>query len=86
MTPPTDQPARSFRFERDTFAFAHELVWKYHFDPVTGAMTTFKADPPPVYYHRCFVMARSTRQFFHHARFEPELPVAETGSLSETHP
>ena len=39
MTAPTDQPARSFRFERDTFAFAHELVWKYHFDPATGAMT-----------------------------------------------
>jgi hypothetical protein len=76
MMAPTDHPVRSFRFERDTFAFAHELVWKYHFDPVTGAMTTFKADPPPTYYHRCFVMARSTRQFFYHARFEPELPPA----------
>jgi hypothetical protein len=77
MTAPADQSARSFRFERDTFAFAHELVWKYHFDPVTGAMTTFKADPPPAYYHRCFVMVRSTRQFFHHARFELELPAVE---------
>jgi hypothetical protein len=77
MTVPTDQPAHGFRFERDTFAFAHELVWKYHFDSVTGAMTTFKADPPPVYYHRCFVMVRSTRQFFYHARFEPGLPPVE---------
>ena len=42
MTAPTEQPVRTFRFERDTFAFAHELVWQYHFDPVTGAMTTFQ--------------------------------------------
>lgn len=74
MMAPTDQPVRRFQFERDTFAFAHELVWKYHFDPLSGTMTTFKADPPPTYYHRCFVMVRSTRQFFHHARFEPQLP------------
>jgi hypothetical protein len=72
------EPARAFRFERDTFAYAHELVWQYHFDPVTGAMTTFRSDPPPTYYHRCFVMVRSARQFFYHARFEPGLPAADT--------
>ena len=71
---PTEQPVRTFRFERDTFAFPHELVWQYHFDPVTGTMTTFNSNPPPTYYHRCFVMVRSTRQFFYHARFAPELP------------
>ena len=69
---------RPFRFERDTFAFPHELVWRYQFDPVTGAMTTFQADPPPTYYHRCFVLVRTVRQFFDHARFEPELPKVET--------
>jgi hypothetical protein len=68
---------RNFQFERDTFAFAHELVWQYRFDPVTGAMTTFRTVPPPTYYHRCFVMARSTRQFFDHARFDAGLPLAE---------
>jgi hypothetical protein len=77
MTAPTE-PACTFRFDRDTFAFAHELVWQYRFDPVTGAMTTFRSNPPPTHYHRCFVMVRSTRQFFYHARFEPGLPVAET--------
>ena len=76
----TEQSVRSFQFERDTFAFPHELVWQYHFDPVTGAMTTFNTDPPPTYYHRCFVMVRSTRQFFYHARFEPEKPAAEQGT------
>ena len=40
-------------------------------------MTTYKADPPPTYYHRCFVMARATRLFFDHARFAPELPPAD---------
>lgn len=78
MCPQPDHSVRAFRFERDTFAFAHELVWRYHFDPVTGAMTTFRTDPPPTYYHRCFVMVRTVRQFFYHARFEPGRPAAET--------
>jgi len=76
MTARTENSARCFEFERDTFAFAHELVWKYRFDPVTGAMTTYKADPPPVYYHRCFVLVRATRLFFDYAQFAPELPQA----------
>jgi hypothetical protein len=73
----------AFQFERDTFAFAHELVWQYRFDPVTGRMTTFNTDPPPTYYHRCFVMVRATRQFFYHARFAPELPVADTAAYRQ---
>ena len=77
MTAPTEPSVRTFRFERDTFAFPHELVWQYHFDPVTGAMTTFNTSPPPTYYHRCFVMVRSTRQFFYHAHFAPELSAVE---------
>ena len=40
-------------------------------------MTTFRTEPPPTYYHRCFVMVRSARQFFYHARFEPNQPVAD---------
>jgi hypothetical protein len=77
MMAPTEQSVRAFQFERDTFAFPHELVWQYHFDPATGAMTTIRSNPPPTYYHRCFVMVRSTRQFFYHARFEPERPPVE---------
>ena len=69
---------RAFQFERDTFNYPHELVWKYKFDPVTGAMSVSMSDPPPTYYHRCFVMVRATRQFFYHARFDPELPQANT--------
>ena len=74
MTATAENPVRRFCFERDSFAFHHELVWKYHFDPVTGAMTTYKADPPPTYYHRCFVLVRATRLFFDYTKFAPELP------------
>jgi hypothetical protein len=77
MTATTEPCARPFRFERDTFAFANELVWQYRFDPATGAMKVSPCDPPPVYTHRCFVMVRSVRQFFYHARFEPGLPAAD---------
>lgn len=74
---PTGHCVRSFQFDRDTFAFAHELVWQYRFDPATGETTVFRTQPPPTYYHRCFVMVRSARQFLYHARFEPGLPVAD---------
>ena len=73
----TEQPARAFQFDLDTFGYAHELVWQYRWDPVTGAMSTFPTDPRPTYYHHCFVMARSTRQFFQHARFDPGSPAVE---------
>lgn len=65
---------KGFRFERDTLAFANELVWRYRFDPATGALSVSRAAPPPTYSHRCFVVIRSARQFFYHARFEPGRP------------
>jgi hypothetical protein len=73
---------RTFEFERDTFAYPHELVWQYHFD-ANGAMTVQNADPPPTYYHRCFVMSRATRQFFYHARFEPDSPPSDTNTYQK---
>lgn len=77
MIAATAPATRAFDFERDTFAYPHELVWKYHFDDA-GRMTVQKSDPPPSYYHRCFVMVRTTRQFFYHASFKPELPPTDT--------
>jgi hypothetical protein len=74
------QPARPFLFERDTFAFAHQLVWEYRFDAATGQTITVRANPPPAYYHRCFVMVRAVRQFFNHARFDPALPAPDAES------
>jgi hypothetical protein len=83
MTADTAHSVRVFQFERDTFAYPHELVWTYSFDPDTGAMSVSSSDPPPTYYHRCFVMVRATRQFFNHARFDPDLPTATTETYHE---
>src|SRR3954471_21678366 len=70
---------RQFDFYRDTFAFANELHWQYLVDEKTGRVTTRKNDPPPNYALRCFVVVRSARQFFLHARFDPERqPLSET--------
>ena len=68
---PPYRHACPFVFARDAFGFANELVWHYRFDPVTGAMTTFRRDASLIYTHRCFVMVRSARQFLYHARFDP---------------
>ena len=69
-------PPRRFEFERDTFAFANELVWEYRLDPASQKMVSRRNVPPPTYAHRCFVLVRSARQFFYHARFDATLPVA----------
>jgi len=70
--------ARPFRFEQDTFAFANELVWQYRVDPATGAMSICRNQSPPTYSHRCFVIVKSARRFFYHARFDPGRPPVET--------
>jgi hypothetical protein len=66
---------RNFIFERDSFAFPNELVWAYQDDPVTGKMTFSQRHPKPTYAHRCFALARVTRQFFYHAQFELHQPI-----------
>jgi hypothetical protein len=71
---------RPFSFARDTFAYANELIWQYRFDPRTGATTTFRTEPPPSYAHHCFVMVRSARQFFYHARFQADWPKADAAA------
>lgn len=67
--------ARPFNFETDTFAYANELVWEYHFD-ANGNWVHQRREPEPDYTHHCFVVARSARQFFENATFDANLPVA----------
>ncbi len=64
----------AFRHPDDTFAFRNETLWSYSRDPVTGCQRHEKRDPPPDYHLRCFVMARSAKQFFAHAKFDPGQP------------
>jgi hypothetical protein len=77
MISATATPPRRFEFDRDTFAFANELVWEYRLDPATQKMISRKNNPPPTYAHRCFVLVRSARQYFNHAQFDAALPVAD---------
>src|ERR1700741_5136977 len=67
---------RRFEFERDTFAFANELLWEAHFDEATGATAARRRVPAPAYALRCFVLVRAARQFLYHARFDPAAPPA----------
>lgn len=67
---------RPFELQRDTFAYANELVWEYYHD-AEGNWTSRKREPKPDYTHHCFVVARSVRQFFQHARFDASQPTAD---------
>jgi hypothetical protein len=80
MISATASPMPRFEFDRDTFAFANELVWEYRLDPAAQKMVSRRNDPPPAYAHRCFVLVRSARQFFYHARFDATLPVADAAT------
>jgi len=68
---------RRFVFERDSFAFANELLWAYHTSPDTGKMTFSARVPKPDYAHRCFVLVRAARQFLYHARFDIQAKIAD---------
>jgi hypothetical protein len=72
----TPEASRPFDFEKDTFAYANELVWEYHFDD-RGKWISQPRKPKPEYSHHCFVVARSARQFFQYATFAPAQPVAD---------
>jgi hypothetical protein len=63
-TVPTDANAQAvpgFSFARDTFAFRNDIRSR-------------QPDAPDLYANYCFVLARSLRQFFAFARFEPAAP------------
>lgn len=79
----TAPATRPFEFHRDTFAFANELAWVYQFDPATGQTITETVEPPPDYVLRCFVLARSARQFVYCAEFQPSLPAADPESYRQ---
>ncbi|HZQ48502.1 MAG TPA: hypothetical protein VFC07_15910 [Verrucomicrobiae bacterium] len=74
--PAGTETRRPFNFQTDTFAYANDLVWEYHFDE-HGKWVSNPRHPKPDYTHHCFVVARSARQFFEHARFDPSQPVAD---------
>jgi hypothetical protein len=78
-SPGTARATRPFNFQKDTFAYANELVWEYHFDE-HGKWVSHARSPEPDYTHHCFVVARSAKQFFLQARFDPDQPVADAAT------
>src|SRR5207245_2291809 len=78
-SPPSAAGSRHFIFGQDTFAYANELVWEYHFDD-HGKWTHRSREPKSDYTHRCFVVARSAKQFFQNARFDAALPKADAAT------
>lgn len=80
-SPSPDAPSRPFRFPADTLSFTNGTRWAYRLDPATGAQEHVRrADPPPYTLH-CFPMARLAKEFFLHARFDPEGPVPDDAAL-----
>jgi len=80
MIPARRAGVRPFQFDRDTFAFANELVCEYRFPAEGGPPHMVARHPRPAYVLRCFVLVRAARQFFHHAEFQldqPPLPESE---------
>ena len=67
---------RRFSIEQDAFAFPNELVWSYHVDE-RGVWRVESRVHSGTYIHRCFVLARTARQFFQHARFDPSRPAPD---------
>lgn len=76
LHPQPHAASREFRFGEDTFAYPNELVWQYDWDE-KGKWRGTARDPKPDYSHRCFVMAKSAKQFFMHAQFEASQPLAD---------
>lgn len=74
--PATAAAARPFNFQQDTFAYPNELVWEYFYD-TNGVWKSRRREPKPSYSLHCVVVARSARQFFDYARFDPQQPVAD---------
>lgn len=64
-------------FPRDTLAITNETHWVYEIDPVAGTQRSVRRDPPPTYALRCFVLARTVKQFHLHATFDPNGPAPD---------
>jgi hypothetical protein len=77
------QYPRAFNFQADTFAYRNDLKWEYVFDDAAGKTSHRTREPEPEYTHHCFVVARSARQFFQHARFEANLPRVDDKTYRE---
>ena len=77
---PTAGAGRPFDFQRDTFAYANELVFNYQ-NGVHVADTNASSREHS-YTRRCFIMAAGVVQFWKHARFDPQAPPVSEDELA----
>jgi hypothetical protein len=77
---PTAGPGRPFDFQRDTFAYANELVFNYQ-NGVHVAETNAPGRERS-YTRRCFIMAAGAVQFWKHARFDSSAPPVSGDELA----
>lgn len=77
---PTAGAGRPFDFQRDTFAYANELVFHNPDDP--HAAETNSPNREHSYTRRCFIMAAGVVQFWKHARFEPQATPVSPNELA----
>lgn len=75
--PSPQSSSRPFNFTRDALSYANELDWIYRPNPETGKMDFIHVDPEPEYIHRCFVLVKTAKQFFLHAQFDAQAPIAD---------
>src|SRR5437868_1155228 len=83
---PTHSAARKFDFNRDSFAFTNETVWRYEDGkPVTEGEEGVEAlnkQKGERFTRRCFVMARAALQFWKFARFDPKHKPLDDATLA----
>jgi hypothetical protein len=70
---PVWSPKTRFNWQKDTLAFPNDTFYKDGRDE-TCAIQQRPDGYPPIYMHRCFVLARAVIQFHKFARFDPSLP------------
>jgi hypothetical protein len=68
---PTAPAPRPLAYPQDTYAFKNETVWNYAGGTLQGGPDTTKKQRQ--YTRRCFVLCRSTLQFWKFAKFDPSL-------------
>jgi len=68
---PAKPAPRSFSYPRDTYAFKNETVWNYGGGTVQNGPDSTKSQRQ--YTRRCFVLCRSSVQFWKFAKFDPTL-------------
>ena len=81
--PPLSGFGRTFDFHQDTFSYKNDLYWKY--DTGSGSKkTNVNFDNELVEYgQRCVLMARTARQFYMAAHFDPESPAVSRSKFRD---